>query len=194
MELNTDNSIVKNKTYKYLAPSFRVFGDTFVAKFNSVHKLAIGIHDCILDGTEFEGQPLVYVLLDKWYRPPIFKDFINWIQYQDYFVHQYAYDDLLTGRRHMVVLRYPQKYEDIYYKFTQGKYSQMYSKQELRRIFEGHPAYDVLNRSPKARVEFTERLNTKYHTTILPSELIGEGLEYDFPLDKREEFFNYKGE
>ena len=99
-----------NKTWKYLIPCLSNYGSTFQAKYNSLFKLATGLHDCVFDGTKHESSRYVYLLIDRLYRPAITQNILQWMTYQSFYVTSYAFDDLIKGRKHMLVLAIPEKY------------------------------------------------------------------------------------
>lgn len=184
-----------NKTYKYLIPCLKLYGDTFVTKLNSVFNLAFGIHDTVLDATEYEGQKLIYILSDKLYQAAKFQNFLNYVKHQPYYVMDYAFDDQERGRQHMLVIKFPESHFDVYDKFIDGKYSKMYTKDEVNKFFrkEGE-SRDVVTRSKKMIPVFIERIKASFGETtkITEQEISREGMEYDFPPEQQKEFFNYK--
>lgn len=185
--------IYVNKTYKYLLPCLKLHGPTFVVKLNSVFNLAFGIHDCLLDGTPFEQQRLIYILSDKLYQPAKFQNFLNYLKHQEYYVTDYAYDDIERGRKHMVVIKFPESHSDVYDKFNEGKYSKMYCKDELEQFFpKDSEAKKVLTKSLSMRDIFIKKVNDSFGTLLTYNDLKIEGTEYDFPPEKQKEFFNYK--
>lgn len=192
MQINL-GTIYVNKTYKYLLPCLRLHGPTFVAKLNSIFNLAFGIHDSLLDGTDFEQQKVIYILSDKLYQPAKFQNFLNYIKNQEYYVTDYAYDDIEKGRKHMVVIKFPESHIDVYDKFIEGKYSKMYCKNELERFFpKDSEAKNVLTKSLSIRDIFIKKINESFGTSLTAKDLKNEGMEYDFPPEKQKEFFNYK--
>lgn len=186
-----------NRTAKYLLPSFKLYGDTFRAKFNTIKTLAFGIHDALLDGTPYEEQRLVYILIDKLVKPLLYTSFIAWVKLQEYYVTDYSYDDIESGRKHMLVIAYPEKHADIYDKFLEGKYSKMYVKNEITEFFGvgREEARGTLLKTKEAAIRHTDNLNERFKTNITAQCLIDEvkefGGEYDYPPEKSEEIFNY---
>lgn len=187
-----------NKTYKYLVPCLKFYGETFVTKLSNTFVLAFGIHDCYLDGTPFEEDRLVYLLIDKAYQTAKFHNFIDYVKVQPYYITDYAYDDLENGRKHMLVVKFPEKYNSVYDKFNESQYSKMYTEEELNLFFykEIHVMpRQVLTRDKKMKPFFLEKLNstlgTKLELKDLDDREIG-CMELDFPLEKVKEFFNYK--
>jgi hypothetical protein len=184
-----------NKTFKYLVPCLKLYGETFVTKLNSVFNLAFGIHDSVLDGTEFEGQKLIYILSDKLHQAAKFQNFLNYTKHQPYYVMDYAYDDIEKGRKHMIVVKFPEDLFEAYDKFIEGKYSKMYTKDEISMFFrkEGE-SKDVITRNIKMIPVFIERIKESFGDTteITKKEILNEAMEFDFPPERQKEFFNYK--
>lgn len=190
------NSLYQNKTLKYLVPSFnKAFGLTFSEKFNSVFKLAVGLHDCLLDGTPYENQRLIFILLDKAVKVPVFKSFIDYVKHQEYYVMDYAYDDVLYGRQHMLVIKYPESMQDVYDRFNEGKYSQMYDFEEVEKFFKTETeAKGVIIKSTRAMNLFRMRVNEDFNFQLDNKDLLVPGTEYEYELLAKEEYFNYRGE
>ena len=130
--------IYRNKTLLYLVPALNFYGPTLKVKLNLVFKLAFGVYDTLLDGSHLEGQKNIYILIDKAIRPELYENFMTWVKHQEYYVTDYAMDEL-EGRRQMLVLAFPLELEDAYDKFLEGKYSKMYQKQEIATFFENKP-------------------------------------------------------
>lgn len=181
-----------NKTQKYLRPALRVFGTTFVAKFNLFQKLAYGLHDTLLDGTPIQHQRTIFILIDKFVQPVLFKDSLNWMKHQEYYITDYPFDNL-EGRLHMLVLEFPEEHSNIYDNFAKSKYSEMYCKDELNMFFaeDDCEVKDVLTRSPRAKSIFIDQVNSAFSTDMVDFEK-GQKVEYDFPLSRQQEYFNQK--
>jgi hypothetical protein len=188
--------LVENKTLNYLFPILKVYGSTFLAKFNLTHKLAYGIHDCVLDGTPFEDQRKICMLIDRKNRPNLYEDFIRWIRLQDYYITDYSHDDNITGRMQMVLIEVPETYSKVYDNFLESKYSKMYSNNDIDTFFkkntyeDSHPR-QVLMKSSEIAPNFVKKVNEIYGTTLTVEDFDKEG-EYDFPWEKQNEFFNYR--
>lgn len=183
-----------NKTYKYLLPCLKVYGPTFQTKINSIFNLAFGVHDTVLDGTHYESQRLIYMLCDKMYKPAKFENFLNYVKHQEYYVTDYPHDDFETGRKHMIVVAFPEKYADVYDKFIESKYSKMYCKDEVDYFFPDNDseAKNVIRRTTTMGQIYIQKIFNSFGTRLTLRDLKVEGMEYDFPLEKVKEFFNYE--
>lgn len=186
-------TIYVNKTLKYLVPCLKLYGDTFVTKLNSVFNLAFGIHDCVLDGTEYEGQKLIYILSDKLNQPARFQNFLNYVKHQSYYVMDYAFDDMERGRQHMLVVKFPESHFEVYDKFIDGKYSKMYTQDEIATFFNRESeARDVITRASKMKPVLVEKIYNSFNTRITERDITIHGMEFDFPPEQQKEYFNYK--
>ena len=183
-----------NKTYKYLLPCLKVYGPTFQTKVNSIFNLAFGIHDTLLDGTPFESSRAIYMLCDKLYQPAKFENFLNYVKHQEYYITDYAFDDFEKGRKHMIVIAFPDKYTNVYDKFLESKYSKMYCKDEIDYFFpdDDSEAKGVIKRTTKMADIFIQKVFNSFNVRLTYRDLKIEGAEYDFPLEKVKEFFNYE--
>lgn len=184
-----------NKTVKYLVPSLGFYGPTLKTKLNMVNKLAFGIHDNLIEGTHLAGQRNIFILLDRLVRPELYENFMSWIKHQDYYVADYPYDDVQEAysRKHMLIISYPEKLGDVYDKFLLGKYSKMYSKEEIELYFqeEGKAmAKHVLCRTAFAKNSFTFAVRDRFGTDLEEQDFLIDHWEYDFPPNAEEEFFN----
>jgi len=183
-----------NKTWKYLLPCLKDYGITFESKYNSLFKFAAGIHDTALDGSDLENQKLIYVLIDKKYKPKITYNIMDYMDNQDFCIANYAFDDLEEGRKHMFIFEIPEKYHDAYDEFLKGRYSSMYTPDEIQRLFpsETSEARQVFDRTDEAIDRMIRNVKNSFGTTITKKDLVGA--ELDFPIEKVKEIFNYKEE
>ncbi len=188
--------LVENKTLDYLFPIIRIYGSTFLAKFNLTHKLAYGIHDCVLDGTPFEEQRKICILLDRRSRPNLYEDFMRWVRLQDYYITDYSHDHTITGRMQMLLIEVPETYASIYDNFIKSSYSKMYLEHNIddfvkENTYEDSHSKQVLTKSSKLAPSFVKLVNERFGTNLTVEDLDKDS-EYDFPWEKQNEFFNYK--
>lgn len=187
-----------NKTVKYLFPALQVYGTSLAERLMHLGILAIGIHDSVLDDTPYEENRKLCILIDRSVNPRIYEDSLNWITYQSYYLVHYSYGGIMSYYT-MIVLSYPEQYTSSYDKFLEGKYSEMYSKEDVEKFFpttnSKNPvllarehAREVITGRLKAKQQFAIALNKAFNTNLDPKEIEGE---YDFPLSKEQEIFNY---
>jgi hypothetical protein len=184
-----------NKTLRYLVPALNYYGPTLKTKLNLVFKLAFGVHDSLLEGSYLEGQRNIFILVDKAVRPDLYQNFMDWVKHQEFYVTTYAYDSILEhdSRKQMIVIAFPPKLADIYDKFLLGKYSQMYTKNEIREYFPDDGKYmatQVLLKTAYGRNVFKIQVKDAFGTILTDQDFLCKGWEYDFPPNKEEEFFN----
>ena len=179
-----------NKTYKYLYPIIKSFGETFLVKHSSLWKLATGIYDDSFNG-KYEDDRLLFVLYDKKHKPKLFENVLQYFKYQDYYHSDYAYDDITHGRMHMVVFKIPEKYNDTYDYFRKSQYSFMYSEKETNELFKAtEKGVDVMYRTEEAYTRMIAITKNSFNVDVTKNDLIG--FELDFPLENVKEIFNYK--
>lgn len=179
-----------NKTYKYLYPVIKSFGETFLVKHSSLWKLATGIYDDSFNGKD-EDKRLIFVLYDKKHKPKLFQNVLQYFKYQDYYYNDYAYDDIVNGRMHMVVFKIPEKFYDAYDYFKKSQYSMMYSEEEISLLFKAvEKGLDVMHRTNEAFDRMIAITKNSFNVDITKKDLIGN--ELDFPLENVKEIFNYK--
>lgn len=193
-----------NKTWRFLAPALKYHGEEFILKFNSMMKLAVGIHDTVLDDSTVSEDNNIYVLVDKNVDYKSFLNFISYVKYEDYYVDSYSYDEIVNPRKIMIILKLPEGFDKTYYSFLQGKYSEMYSKEEIKKLFnnqitgkaknqQSYIDYEIITKTgDRAKKQFLENLNLELgnHFNLTEEDL--QKMEWEFPLKKKEEIFNYK--
>ena len=184
-----------NRTVRYLVPGLGFYGPTLKTKLNLVFKLAFGIHDTLLEGSHLEGQKNIYILVDKLVRPELFQNFMDWVKHQEYYVTDYVYDSIMENhsRKHMIVLAYPPSMGDAYDKFLLGKYSKMYTRQEITSYFTEESKLEtrqVLMKTVHAKHRFISSVKEAFDTLLEEQDFLTGSWEYDFPPNTEEEFFN----
>lgn len=183
-----------NKTWRFLLPCLRGHGDVFVRKFNPIFKLAVGIHDTLVDGSEISKGRNIYILCDKLTQERLFNEFIEWIRCQEYYVGDYCPDSEIVGsRKQMIVIHIPEMFNDAYDHFLKGNYSVMYLEEELKALFsnpERKKELDILTRNPKIVQDFVKQVNEEFNTSVNSEHF--KMAELELPLKKKEEIFNCK--
>jgi hypothetical protein len=97
-----------NKTWRFLMPCLRGHGEEFVTKFNLVYKLAVGIHDTLLDDSKLSNSDNIYILCDKSINQHRFDEFLEYIRNQIYYVVDYCPEsEILESTQIMIVLNIP---------------------------------------------------------------------------------------
>lgn len=181
--------IYMNQTQKYLRPCLRHYGDTFRTKISQVCSVAWGIGDMILvrNGVKYEQE--LFVVFDTIVANKFFVRFMDWIRTQEYYQDDYVFDDIISGRLHMLILKIPDKFQGAIEKFKLGEYSKMYDVADINFLFgELEDSKRVIIRDHNYRMKFVDNLNDLYDTVILPNEFQGE---LDFSPKDENEIFNY---
>lgn len=183
-----------NKTWRFLLPCLKGHGDTFVRKFNPLFKLAVGINDNHLLGTNLSKERNIFILIDRAHQTKLVDEFIQWIKYQPYYKHDYCAGNNITDtRKHVIVISVPEIFNHAYDMFLQGRYSEMYTTEEIILLFSSPDRkreYDILMKSSELKNEFIRMLNSEFNTSI--SDFDTHVKEYELPLITDEEVFNYR--
>ena len=156
MKLQLDK-ITMNKTGRFLRPCLRKYGMEFTSKLAKVFKLAYGIGD-ILINKSYEKH--IFILCDTSKCTEFFEDFLEYFQSQDYYEDDYAADHILYGQYHMLVIKIPDEWLDKLPLFQEGKYSKMYSKEEIKELHEQDRL--VVIKDKNYRFEFVKKLNEQF--------------------------------
>jgi hypothetical protein len=176
-----------NKTKKYLLPIVKDYGNELVSKLSSVHKLAMGVKDAVIPDL-FDFNNHIFILIDVSIRPSNFGKMIKWLRLQTYYTSDYAFDDIIEGRQHMLVLELPKNHKDIYTHFMNSEFSKMYNKDMIKTYFEDDDIrFGVLTKNEATVKSFVNRVNSK-HGKLLDYEYADE---VEFNIDNNEEIFNY---
>jgi len=211
-----NGKLYKNRTWRYLYPSLKIYGKELMAYLSQFLKLGVGIGDSNVDTKE----PCIFILIDTNmafktqaeldnYKNR-FANFLNWLRYQFYYVTDYVYDGLDSGgEKHMIVLRLSYKHDLSYLSFIKGKYSEMYKQSDVYDYFGAitmpgnketeirlnkglEETRSILFRDSKYIPVFAKTVNDRFGTDNPDSDFIDA--ELDFPPELSEEVFNYKEE
>lgn len=211
MEIHS-GKLFKNKTWRYLYPTLKCYGPDLDNYITSFIKLSIGIGDT---NVAFEEDNL-FILFDvelknhmqinlQKYREK-FQQFLHFVRIQHYYTSDYVYkyDKFSTG--HVVVLKIPYIFKNAMYNFIKGKYSLMYSEEQINKYF-GFRKFDnktlerevnkiikstrdVFLKDEKRKKAFIKRVNFDFDTNI-KEEMFNDNFELDYPPRFSEEIFNY---
>lgn len=185
MKIQVGN-VFLNKTVKYLVPLLKLYGDVLKANVNSLQILAVGIGDFLLD-KQLENH--LFILTNSKYPDPnTFAQLIKWLRVQDYFEDDYAYDDVITGNKHMIILKLP-KDKEVIEEFKKGNYSKLYSYEEAYKLVKDDGVFSVLIKDHNYVTQFVKNINNEFGTNLKEEEVGDRELDR-FPFDK-EEIFNY---
>lgn len=184
----------ENKTSKYLSPCLKEgYSRIFEVKFKEMFVLAYGIGDKVIEENPnfiIGNKSPIFILIDTFANKRKSEDFIYWIRYQDYYIYDYIAD--MEGRGHMIILDFPEKYKNAYDKFLEGKYSEMFTKEEILKLFkEDSKEYKVLTKNKLLLPDFTNKLRKIFDLKNLSDrDLEDSELELPYTMNLKEEIFN----
>lgn len=184
-------------------PSIRLTNESlFAYLLNNFTILGVGVGDLNYNARSMLDNNL-YILVDvqgtyssnryvdKAFYLKKFKSGLEMIKHKQGFVADYTYQD----NYHMIVVNLP--FEDMKFKFLQGQYSQLFSKEEdINLLFPKTKKNGkielrnqdnlVLHKSDKGRANFREILKKEFGYI----EDIAPNIELDLPPLFKEEVFN----
>lgn len=183
MKLQLDK-ITMTKTGRFLKPCLRKYGVEFSSKLSKIFKLAYGIGDMLIKKS-YEKH--IFILCDISKCTDFFKDFLEYFRRQDYYETDYAADHILYGKYHMLVIKIPKEWLDKLPLFQEGKYSKMYSKEEIKELHEQDRL--VVIKDKNYRFEFVKKVNEQFGTKLKEEEL-DKDAELEIPpnIDELEYF------
>lgn len=218
MQIN-DGKLYLNRTWKYIYPALRVYGFQPISYLNELIKQGVGIDDLNFEDDD-ESEPKLFILVqtkvlgfkklkEKEYEEKV-KSFFNYIRNQEYYVNDYIYDMDNNCCSHMVVLKFPKEFEEVYKFFKQGLYSKMYSSSMVKKYFPNSnlsklfkpninniiisktlgnnlEIHGVLGLNEDYKKEFIKNIKEDFEVDVLETDI----KELDYPPILREEIFNY---
>ena len=194
MNIEIGNGI-ENKTWRFLVPCLKDHGEEFEERFNSdVHKLAYGIEDKLFKNIELlKNKCPVFILCDRGILNEQFEGFLTWLKYQDYYISDYQYD-VRNLRYYMLVIDVPKNRYSIYNNFLLGKYSEMYSTNELKHYIDIYSDdYRIMSKDERYRGKFISKIEKEFGTDIKSdSSFYNCELEFPYKLKEEDEVFNFK--
>ena len=205
-----NGKLYENKTWQFLFPCFKAYGEETIKRLNSFYKLAVGIGDL----NHHTSKHCIYILIDTnialtdkgliEYKKKL-SVFLSWLKSQSFYVTDYMFDNSETEGKHMVVLKVPEKYDKAYSHFISGEYSKMYTKEEIEELFKvidtpkgavQHAQNEKVKKSRKVLLReetavktFLVEVNEKFKSTVDYADF--KGAEACFPIKIEEEVFNY---
>lgn len=191
-----------NNTWRYLAPCLVGHGREFTQKFNRLFKIAVCIHDTLVDGSIITEGRTLFVMFDKKYQPYYYQAFMEFLRKQDYYRGEYCPEsEIFQSRKQVVVIEVPEKHFNSYDYFLKGEYSKMYEKEDVDLYFSSsykQVEYQVLTRTgEKGFNSFMTKVSSVFYSKEQSSIINPEDFkdsEWELPLEKEQEIFNYKKE
>lgn len=186
-----NQQILPNKTRKYLLPCLKEYGEEFVSRLNNVFKVAVGLGDMIVEDTYYiKPERHLFILIDSKIAPVFFFHFLEWVRTQDVYEDDYVYGNILKSTFHMVIIKFPEQFYDAFETFKKGKYSEMFTEEQVQKLFiskDNTDAPKVLLKDRNYNIVFTRRLNRMFNAQLKDGEYDGE---LDLPPNIKEETFN----
>lgn len=192
IELDEERIFV-NKTSRFLLPCLRGYGEDFVKRFNSFYKYAVGISDSYWYGVTKDRGRYIFILCNTGKNIYQIHNFLHWIKKKPFFVESYCPDAAIkTSNKLMIVLEIPERFNNAYDMFVQGKFSQMFTEEEKELLFldKNLESYQILSRSIDYMESFVNKLNSEFETSIKVKDFDEIPPEMEIPLKSVEEIFN----
>lgn len=188
-----EERIFDNKTSRFLLPCLRGYGEEFVKKFNTFYKYAVGVSDSYwYDVTKKKGR-FIFILCNSSKNQYQLHNFTFWVKKMPYFVESYCPDpDIQFSNKLMIVLEIPGRFHKAYDMFIQGRYSEMFTKEELDALFldKNLETYQILSRSIEYMPKFVSKVNLEFKAKISEGDFSEVPPELELPLKSLEEIFN----
>lgn len=202
-----------NKTWLYLYPCLKYYGEDLRNHLNSFLKIGAGISDHNLNIDN--GSNNIFILFDLEPKLPTprdsenykenFNKFLDWLRYQYFYVTDYVFEELKHSGKHMIVLKIPHIHDKALISYIQGRYSEMYSEKEVNSYFTFvtiqnkdkeaiknariKKTRNVLLKNKEILPDFVKEVNEKYKSEVTLEDFTNA--ELDFPPTLEEETFNY---
>ncbi len=182
-----------NNTVKYMVASLKEYGEELTTALVELPKLAVGIGDILIPKSKDLNNHLFF-LIDTRYDLNYNVDTINIInelQKKDYIDFEYPFDSIINGYQHMIVIKIPNKYLNAFEYFKAGKYSKMYSNDELIELFpKNDTRLNIFNRKIDAVDKFMKIVEKEFDIKL--SNRLVKDFEADYPPFNENEIFNFK--
>lgn len=189
--LTGKKGVIRNRTFKYLTPPMGYYGNEFINKIKSLKLIAFGISDYHLDNKFITDRECIFVLYDSAYFPRKTTDTLSWFYNQEYFIENTYYTDYMNTLRYLILeLPIP----GVLPKFLQGKYSEMYTREEISKFFTRNSslhALKVITKNEVAIEEHIDRVNKLFKTNLKRDDIDLFTFECDFKPQMEDEVFNY---
>lgn len=178
-----------NRTLKYLVPALRSNGGKFVNLMQLLYWNAHGIIDFAYD--DDISQPRIFSLTNI-KNSHNFEKFRQFCRDTELLLDEYPF----SPTQHMFVFKFP--FTEAYQKFLEGKYSQMYTPQQVNSfipksyygpdgVLQFTEVYSIITKRSAYFEEFQSKIYDDFGIYI-PED---DRDEYDYPPLINEESFNY---
>lgn len=175
-----------NKSYRYLYPIVRFYGQEVYERIRTTHKLGVGINDVVFwkeNHIVLTNELFILVDTKGEYRydthvNPItsqmkFADDLAFLKSKGILSTDYVFDDI-SGHLHMLVLKVPEDVPHAVRAFVLGRYELIFTDKQASRLFHKDSVeYKVVTNDKAYRVILSEAIMNKLETIISPEDLPG---------------------
>ena len=178
--------MIENRTRQYLSPILHTFPVIWKKEFEKADIICFAVMDALYyKAKKIEFKELLFVVFKN------YQGLVNASRNIKGFYDEYPYDKEF----YVCVFEIPKDFTNAYRKFLIGKYSQMYSRQQLRQL--------AIPEIHQGKINNTYLVLTKNHMAIdyykkevrryFDSEATDNPDEYDIPPLIKQEVINFKG-
>lgn len=209
--------IFKNKTLAYLSPILNSFGPEFINEFSSVKQgiLAMSIQDYLFNDAKGidSTESVLFIVFDRYgafndkkghyFNMDLgnknLKKFLEFFRKHPAYMHDYVFDSVKRGGQHCVAIYLGERWSKAYNAFTQSRFSEMYTKEELIKCGQfpevnnvRNSIYEVLTKNEKYLEFFKKKLIATYNLKTDFDFGNTPFQEYELPVVMEDESFNYR--
>ena len=201
-----------NNTAKYVASTYKKFNKDLVSLINTMANQRVKALKLWTIGdmsySVVKNKDLtqhLFIVLDfsvykKAYPKNIDKinEYIYRIRDFNEYYDDYPYGNFNESDSHVFVFKISDEFKDVIPKFIEGKYSEMYTKDQIDELFDSNVGehenriYQVLLKDPKCFVDFEEILKNEFNLDKDFKLKIEKDIELELPIKEDNEFINSK--
>lgn len=183
-----------NKTLLYILPQLNFYSRNISnrVKTDNFYGCYIGYKTLDIDHIY-----LLYKIVDE-----DTKAFVEWLSDKEYCIDSIEVDSIYK----LIEIKLPDRFKGSLEKFLGGKYSEMYSLEDIDKIFmpieykylkelqelfdkENRDLKNILTKNKEYEKVFLDKVNKTFDTNL---EKLNENSEYDFKPDLKDEIFYYE--
>ena len=188
-ELIKKREVYRNKTLQFLIPILKYYGETFSTYIDNINRVAflIKMKDIEID----ENELPIFIIYDGKYKPSYTESFINYLKNTTIFINDFLHGNPYDRIR-VLVIRFPEKYKNAYFKFKEGKYSEMYDEETINKYFVNIKTRKILKKEPNSLLYLYKEIEEEFGKNLISVEELEEkdkteGIEYSIkPLSDYE--------
>lgn len=187
----------ENKTSLYLAPIINALDYQVSTMIKRTKIEAWGLYDALYLKAKDQAQMRYHLFIlhdaSAGASPLLFKTYLSRIRKFKYYVDDYIFD-FLKPNLHMVILRLPRTWNHSYDRFEEGRFSSMYSPEQIARlripeyVSPGlhNKVFLVLRKDQRYKSIFERHLDDIFSTRVV----VSPEAELDAFIDQKKEIFN----